>query len=346
MTRTDWYPEARKRPITSKIRSRDGWDPNAVVNHIAAGESTTLFDFFSSPKRGCSTFYVLKDGGIEQYLPISSRSMADVQGNRRTVSLEYQGGSYATRSQPYTDAQIEASIRLHAWLHREWGIPLALMANSRTKTAGVGYHRLGIDGNFPHDDLFGGRQQRGGGELWSTSSGKTCPDNFVRPADAQSRIFQVANEIIPGAVELVGGIIVPPAPLPPEKPVVDDGIIDVDGFWGRDTTTRLQDEMGTPVDGEVWRQSPGQEENQPGCTHGWKWDGKRGDGGSPLIHALHAHLRKKGIPASVLGTDDGKMGPKHARGIQRYVGTTQDGELWAPSPAIARMQEMLNDGTF
>lgn len=349
MAKADWFPGATRREIASKVRSRDGRAPNAYVNHIAAGDSPSLFAFFSSPLRGCSHFYILFDGTIEQYLPISSRSMADVNGNRRIVSSEFQGGSLATRYLPYTAAQVEASAKIAAWLHAEWDIPLRLMENSHTTTAGVGYHRLGIDGNFPSDPLYGGRQQRGGGELWSNSSGKTCPDNFVRPPDDQSRIAQVPH-MVTRALELtaskpVGDV--KPTPLPPAPPAPPAGKIAEDGLWGRDTTSLLQERLGTPVDGEVWRQNAKWDDDNPGLTHGWKWDGVYGDGGSPLIHALYRHLRSKGISASVLGNDDGKIGPMHIKGLQQYLGmSSRDGELWAPSPTIKEMQKRLNAGTF
>lgn len=349
MTRMDWYPKAVHRPIESKIRSRSGWEPNAFVLHIAAGEAPSLFDFFSNPKRGCSHFYNLKSGALEQYLPISSRSMADVNGNRRAVSIEHQGGSILHRKEPFTEEQVIADAELLAWLHEEWGVPLVLMPNSQTKTAGVGYHRLGIDGNFPSDDLYAGRQQRGGGELWSHSTGKTCPENFALPLEKESRIIQIPA-IIQAAIDLSGVPVEPPVVVPP--PVIhppvepDDGKIAEDGYWGRDTTSFVQMTLGTPVDGEVWRQNERWDDDNPGLTHGWVWNGKPGDNGSPMIHALYRHLRSKGISARILGEDDGKIGPKHIKGIQTYVGTTPDGELWAPSPAIEEVQRMLNEGKF
>lgn len=211
---TDWMPGVIKKPITSKIRSRGSSKANAFVMHIAVSESVSLHTLFSNSKYGCSHFYVRRSGLIEQYLPISSKSMADVYGNHRAVSAETQGGF---KQEPWTDAQVNALAQIAAFLHDEWDIPLKLMTDSRPTTSGVGYHRLGINGNFPNDSLFAGRKQRGGGEVWSTSFGKTCPDNKAFPANETSRIAQVPGIII-DAMHMVTQKPKPPEPDPVPPP--------------------------------------------------------------------------------------------------------------------------------
>lgn len=216
---SDWYPPALRREIASKVRSRGSSKPNAFVLHIAVSESDSLFGFFANPRVGCSHFYLRRDGMLEQYLPIASKSMADVEGNHRAVSVETQGG---LRQEPWTDRQVETLSQLAAWLHREHGIPLRLMENSRPSTAGLGYHRIGIDGNFPDSGLFAGRSQRGGGEVWSRSRGKTCPDNSASPSGTVSRIAQVPG-ILTRALVIAGAIEVskPVEPPTPPKPTPD-----------------------------------------------------------------------------------------------------------------------------
>lgn len=218
VTKANWFPGAKQRQIDSKVRSRNGVAPNALIHHIAAGNSLSLYSFFSSPTRGCSHFYVLMDGSAEQYLPISSKSGSEKEGNARTISIETQGGAGATTDKPWTDAQAETLAKICAWVHEEWGIPLKLMANSRTGTAGIGYHRLGIDGNFPDDPLYGGRTERGGGERWSDSLGKTCPENYTKPPRYKSRIAQIPDKIIPRAIELAASTPTPPKPPTPKPP--------------------------------------------------------------------------------------------------------------------------------
>jgi len=212
---TDWYPPALRRAIASKVRSRGSSKPNAFVLHIAVSESNSLQSLFSNPKYGCSHFYLRRDGILEQYLPISSKSMADVEGNHRAVSVETQGG---LKQEPWTDRQVETLSQLAAWLNVTHGIPLRLMENSRPETAGLAGHRWGIDGNFPDSGLFAGRTQRGGGEKWSNSRGKTCPDNQAAPSGDVSRIAQIPGILARALV--IAGAVSNPVEKPTTPPIV------------------------------------------------------------------------------------------------------------------------------
>ena len=107
----------------------------------------------------------------------------------------------------------------------------------------------------------------------------------------------------------------------------------VDGWWGINTTRKLQEALGTPADGEVWHQWPGNK--QPACTSGWHYDTTCK--GSPVIKALQ---RKIGC------TDDGILGPGTIRQLQSYLGTPIDGRLDGPSTCVKELQRRLNTGTF
>ena len=107
----------------------------------------------------------------------------------------------------------------------------------------------------------------------------------------------------------------------------------VDGYWGTDTTRRLQEALGTPVDGEVWHQWP--YNSQPACTTGWRYDYTAQ--GSVVIRALQARI---GVPA------DGILGAGSIRVLQRRMGTPVDGRLDAPSRCVMALQERLNAGTL
>jgi hypothetical protein len=110
-------------------------------------------------------------------------------------------------------------------------------------------------------------------------------------------------------------------------------LLTVDGWWGRNTTRKLQEVLGTPVDGEVWHQWPGNK--QPACTSGWIFD--TSCKGSSVIRAL----QKK------LGCDeDGILGTETIRKLQAHLGTPIDGRLDGPSTCIKEMQRRLNKGTF
>lgn len=107
----------------------------------------------------------------------------------------------------------------------------------------------------------------------------------------------------------------------------------VDGWWGINTTRKLQETLGTIVDGEIWHQWPGNK--QPACTSGWRYDTTCK--GSPVIKALQ---RKIGC------VDDGILGPGTIRQLQSYLGTPVDGRLDGPSTCVKELQRRLNAGTL
>jgi len=333
---SDWMPGAVKKPITKHYRARTGGARvNAQIDHIAVSNADSLYGFFSGAGV-CAHMYVRRSGVIEQYMPAWSKSKSERVGNNRTFSVETQGGF---GQEPWTPQQVKSLAAIARWMHDDHSVPLSLMANSHTHTAGIGYHRLGIDGNFPHDALFGGRQERGGGESWSFSRGKTCPDNSARPADSVSRIAQMP-EIIALAIE--GHVGFPPTN--PGTPSVPGGYgLDLDGWWGSLTTFALQDYLSTEEDGVVSRQGRVNRARNPGLTSGWDWTGRFWDNGSLVIRALQSHLLSKGFSP---GRIDGRIGPNTIRALQRYLGTNADGELWDQSPAIAALQARLNAATL
>lgn len=139
-----------------------------------------------------STYGISGSGHAEQWQDRAYTADANLDGNPRVISIEtadmgemFPKGAWS--NPPWTQAQLEAIALIVAWecspaAHREcpstWachrvGIPLVLM--TRSDQRGVGYHRLGVDGNFPSSGLFAGRKQRGGGEKWSNAAGKACP---------------------------------------------------------------------------------------------------------------------------------------------------------------------------
>lgn len=112
-----------------------------------------------------------------------------------------------------------------------------------------------------------------------------------------------------------------------------DERITVDGWWGHNTTSKLQAYLGTVVDGEVWHQWPGNK--QAACTSGWMYD--MSCKGSPVIRKLQ---EKIGCTA------DGIMGSESIRKLQEYLGTPIDGKLDGPSTCVKELQRRLNAGTL
>lgn len=184
-----WMPApSRKRQINwLNNLPRYGTKPTALVLHISAGNSASLYSFFSNIRYAGSHFHVARDGTIEQYAGTGARSAAD-RSSRRTISVETQG-----TWGPWTKDQIRGLAEIFAYVHIEHGIPLRLMTSSKTSQHGLGWHRLGVNGNFP-PGRYGGRLQRGGGELWSGSTGKACP---TPPCiDQLDDVLQLAKEIV------------------------------------------------------------------------------------------------------------------------------------------------------
>lgn len=145
-----------------------------------------------------------------------------------------------------------------------------------------------------------------------------CPGRwYARLRDLDARARQIAGGAAPAA----------PAPAPA------GGGLAVDGWWGEATTRRLQEVLGTPVDGEVWGQWTGRRSVLKAATTGWKWSGN--PSGSAVIRALQARL---GVEA------DGIMGPATINALEARYGYPADGRLDGPSNTVKKMQAALNQG--
>ena len=91
----------------------------------------------------------------------------------------------------------------------------------------------------------------------------------------------------------------------------------VDGWWGKDTTKRLQRIFKTPVDGIVSNQDPVQKKYLLRADSG-TWDFKGTGNGSDLIGAMQRYVGEK---------DDGFMGAKTIKAWQKKLGVTVDGYM-------------------
>lgn len=122
--------------------------------------------------------------------------------------------------------------------------------------------------------------------------------------------------------------------------------IKVDSLWGKDTTTAMQKQLGTTVDGIVSSQRSGNKKYLPNCTTGWEFKSKAE--GSKMITALQKKLNAYGN----YGLDvDGVMGPATVTALQKwmrsrcgYVKHAIDGVI-GPNTA-ANVQNAINAGYF
>ena len=111
----------------------------------------------------------------------------------------------------------------------------------------------------------------------------------------------------------------------------------VDGLWGSGTTTRLQQIFGTTIDGKVSNQWAKYRDVNPGLCNGWDWKDKPNGKGSQLIKAMQ---KWAGMPES---EQDGEVGPKTVKAIQRKLGTTVDGKVSKPSQMVKALQRWANE---
>ena len=171
--------------------------------------------------------------------------------------------------------------------------------------------------------------REGRGKWWEVGAPLRGHRNVSQTACPGKNLYARLDMIRSGAVEVDNPIKVPGAGKP-EAPVA---LIE-DGLWGSATTKRLQQVLGTPVDGVVSSQPVIWRSSNPGLTTGWNWV-ESGAQGSRVISELQERLGVR---------RDGKFGENSIRAFQRRMGTTVDGELWKESPAIQELQRRLNKG--
>lgn len=193
------YPGAVWRPLPGKTTGR--LTPDLLCLHTMVGylkstdsyfRQAAVFSHFGIGGIWGSDNGAGLDGTVWQWQDTTYRAAANLNGNYRIISVETADNA-ARPIAPWTPAQEEAIVGLMVWAHREHGIPLVLLPDSRPGRRGVAYHELGCD-----------PARVDGGERWSTAYGKDCPTNV--------RISR-----IPGLVQRARSIILGATPPPIEK---------------------------------------------------------------------------------------------------------------------------------
>ena len=126
--------------------------------------------------------------------------------------------------------------------------------------------------------------------------------------------------------------------------------LEVDGYWGSETTVELQKrlnsinapafETGHPVlshDGQIDSQPASQSSANPGLTSGWQWVSDDAASGSGTIKDLQRWLKV---------TQDGLMGSQTISALQARYHLPQDGVLSEESPTIKKLQSELIAVTY
>ena len=118
------------------------------------------------------------------------------------------------------------------------------------------------------------------------------------------------------------------------RPEPSSGELLVDGDWGRATTTKLQQKLGTPVDGIISNQYASIKAKNPGLDSGsWKFHSNPSSAGSSCIRVFQKMVGAK---------QDGFAGPDTFKCAQKYFGTYVDGCVSKPSNMVKAMQRWLN----
>jgi N-acetylmuramoyl-L-alanine amidase len=138
--------------------------------------------------------YVRGDGSFIQRQDLLLRSAASVEANPYSIAIvcEDKGPHFSPWSgsnvPPYTPQQVATLTVVMGWICRRFGLPTSAIRTTCLNDAnGIGWHRLGIDGDFPNVWPYWGR--RPGCLETSLSTGKPCPGN--------ARITQIVNDIVP-----------------------------------------------------------------------------------------------------------------------------------------------------
>jgi hypothetical protein len=172
-----------------------------IVHSIAAPWTPQrIYEYWRDSTNLESHFGLGFDGALGQYIGTQTRADANMHANLRpdgTGAVSCESASNLQHTDPWTDAQVEALIRLGVWLHQQHGLPLRICRS--WDDPGYGYHRL-----FPQ---------------WS-DGGTACPGD--------ARVQQFHDLVFPGIVARAAGTApapTSPAPAPAPTPVQEDDVI-------------------------------------------------------------------------------------------------------------------------
>lgn len=131
------FPHAVQRLVPSHggvMEAHDG-----LILHVQVGTGSCYSEFENTKNQVSSTWWIAKNGDIEQYVDADNIAWAQMIGNRRYNSVETEG----MPDEPLTDAQVETLAQLYVWGHATYGWPILLA--DRPGEQGFGWHGMGGD---------------------------------------------------------------------------------------------------------------------------------------------------------------------------------------------------------
>lgn len=187
-----WCPFATRLELQPESDQQAAIDPTQFILHSIAApwDERRIYQYWDQAGINLESHFGLDfDGSLGQFIGTETKADANYSANRRpdgTGAVSIETASNLQHTDPWTDAQVAALIRLGVWLHQRHGIPLRICRSA--DDPGFGYHSL-------H-------------RAWSTS-GTACP--------GAARIRQFRDVVFPGIVRAAQGG--PPIPTPrPEVP--------------------------------------------------------------------------------------------------------------------------------
>lgn len=140
-------PFAKWRPVPShsgRMNAHVG-----LVLHVQVGNNSCYSEFDFPANKASSTWWVAKDGTLEQYVDADDAAWAEAAGNFTYDSVETEGEP----NEKLTDAQVDTLARLYAWGHDTYGWPF-LPADAPGQR-GLGWHGMGGKAWGGHDHCPG-----------------------------------------------------------------------------------------------------------------------------------------------------------------------------------------------
>ncbi|MFD5916165.1 N-acetylmuramoyl-L-alanine amidase [Kitasatospora sp. NPDC058201] len=199
-----WFPGAEKMELQPESDEQPAIVPTQLIFHSIAAPWTPrrTYQYWRDSTNLESHFGVGYDGSVGQFVGTETRADANAAANRRgdrTGAVSVETAADNDNSDPWTDAQVEALVRIGVWMHQQHGIPLRICRTP--DDPGYGYHRL-------H-------------RSWSTS-GTACPGD--------ARVAQFHERVFPAIVARATGATAPPTPkpTPEEDPLASITIGDIE----------------------------------------------------------------------------------------------------------------------
>lgn len=145
-----WYPGATKMELQPESDAQSAIRPTQFILHsiVAPWTAKRTYEYWRDSTNLESHFGLGYEGDLGQFIGTQTRADANAAANRRadgTGAVSLESASNLQASDPWTDAQVEAIIKLGVWLHQTHDIPLRIC---RTwDDPGFGYHRLFTEWN-------------------------------------------------------------------------------------------------------------------------------------------------------------------------------------------------------